>query len=191
MASKQAIGAAMLGLAANYNRDIAPELVGIWMKALHDVTDEQLDVSVQRIVAESKFFPTVAEVREKAGANAQPLPDTDGILRRIRGLVTFDARYGESMPSVERVRDALGDAIADAYGFVGPRRLEAVVFGGSSVGVDIAAREFGSALQAAQKSGQVIALPSGAEVKQLSNREQSVFLSDAVPQRTGFKRLAP
>lgn len=163
-------------------RQMTREQVAAYAMALGDMTDEQLDYAVKRAVRECRFYPKPAELRDFAGVNAKPKPDVSGALDRIRALVTY--YNGEQMPSVERVRDALGDVIANAYGYVGPQRLEAVVLGGSGVGVDIAAREFATALSDAQASGQDIALPPLTAMPQLSNASQSLFL-DGQPQRIG------
>lgn len=185
MASKQAIASAMVGLAANYNRDIAPELVGIWLKALQDVTDESLDRAVQRIVAESKFFPSVAEVREKAGANYKPKPDTEGIVAAIWSLASYHPQYGTTPPSVGLVREKLGDTIAQAYAMVGSGRM----FGGNETGRDIARREFSKDLEVAAEQGCDISLPPTPVTKRLSGG--AVTLYDEVPKPTGFQRIAP
>lgn len=164
-------------------RQMTREQVAAYAMALGDMTDEQLDYAVKRAVRECKFYPKPAELRDFAGVNAKPKPDVTGIISRIRGLVTF-FNGAEHMPSVELVRDQLGDAIANAYGFVGPRRLESVVFDGVGVGADIAAREFASALEGAQEAGQSVALPPLTEMKRLSNASQSLFI-DGPPQRIG------
>lgn len=184
MASKQAVANAMVGLAANYNRDLAPELVGIWLKALADVTDESLDRAVQRIVAQSRFFPSVAEVREKAGANFKPKPDTEGIVAAIWSLASYHPQYGTTPPSVGLVREKLGETIAQAYGLVGANRM----FGGNETGRDIARREFARDLEVASEQGYDVALPSVPVTKRLASG--SVTLYDDVPKPTGFKRLS-
>ena len=187
MATKPAIAAALKGLAANYNRQPDPALTDIWWLALQDVPDDRLSAAVGRIVARSRFFPTVAEVRDALGLNVQPLPDVTGICERLRGMCDYHPNHGTMLPSVERVRRELGEAIADAYGYIGPNRLEAVVFGGGGVGADIAGREFATALSTAQEAGQVVALPPVRETPRLSNASQSVFI-DGVPDG-GLRRL--
>lgn len=185
MASKQAIATALKGLAANYGTALDPDLPDIWLLGLQDVEDAALMQAMGKVVATDEFFPKLARVRNLLGMNVQPLPDVNGIVERLRGMCDYHPNYGTTLPSVERVRAELGDAIADAYGFIGPKRLEAVVFSGEGVGADIAAREFGEHLQAAQKVGaNVTLLPSTAR-KQLSNASQSVFLDGARPQRIG------
>ncbi len=168
MASKPAIATALKGLSANYNRELDPDLPAIWHLALSEVTDDQLNAAVARLVGRSKFFPTIADVRDALGLNDMPLPDVREILDRIRGLMTYHERTGEQMPTVERVRRALGDAIADAYGFVGPHRLEAAVFGANLTGADIAWREFATELKYAQSNGRSLTLPPLAEMYRLA-----------------------
>ncbi len=163
-------------------RQMTREQVAAYAMALGDMTDEQLDYAVKRAVRECRFYPKPAELRDFAGVNVKPKPDVSGTLDRIRALVTY--HRGDQMPSVERVRESLGDAIANAYGYVGPQRLESVVLGGSGVGADIAGREFATALADAQESGQDVSLPPFREMKQLSNASQSVFI-DGQPTRIG------
>jgi hypothetical protein len=189
MATREAVVKTLAVFGSLFPRDITPELVTIYHAALEDVTDPELTVAMAKCVKTAKFFPQPAELRDAVGANERSaLPDVAGICERIRGLVTHSAGYGESMPSVERVRQVLGDAIADAYGFVGPQRLEGVIFRGSGTGVDIARREFSDHLYAAQKDGQNIALPAPHATPLLN---AGAFTLPDAPRGGGFKRLAP
>lgn len=184
MASEQKIQWALSVLSVlSPERQMTREQVAAYAMALGDMTDEQLDYAVKRAVRECKFYPKPAELRDLAGVNSKPKPDVTGILARIKALTTYHPNTGDTLPSVERVREELGDAIANAYGYIGPRRLEAVVFEGVGVGADIAGREFATALEDAQDAGQVVALPPMREMRRLSNANQSVFVDGAEPQR--------
>jgi hypothetical protein len=175
MPSRREIAKMLAVFAELYPRPITEQTAGVYEMALSDLTDDQIQYATAQLVRTATFFPKPAEIREAVGANVQPAPDTAGILNRIRGLVTYH-NGREYMPSVERVSEALGDAIAQAYGYVGPSRMEGVVFGGSGTGVDIAAREFATALAEAQDAGQCVALPPMRDTKQLSNANQSLFV---------------
>ena len=153
MATKQAVATALKGLAANYGTPLDPALPDIWMLGLQDVEDAALMRAVGNLVATDEFFPKLARVRNVLGVNRKSPPNVTDICERIRGLCDYHPQYGTTLPSVERVRIELGDAVADAYGYIGPKRLEAVVFQGAGVGADIAGREFADALSEAQNAG--------------------------------------
>jgi hypothetical protein len=176
MASKQAIATALKGLSANYRVSPDPDLPDIWLLGLQDVGDADLLRAIGKIVAEDEFFPKLARVRNVLGLNRKTPPDVTGILERIRALTTYHPNTGDTLPRVETVRDELGDAIANAYGFVGPNRLQAVVFGGSGVGADIAGREFADALEHAQEAGESVALPPVSQSKRLTAGRPSVTI---------------
>lgn len=185
MATGEAIASVLHGFGITFRTPITKELAQTWIRALADVPDDLLQVAANRVVLECEFFPTPAKVRNLAGMNATQKPDVTGILNRIRGLTTYHPNIGDQMPSVERVRAELGDAIANAYGYIGPRRLEAVVFDGVGTGADIAAREFATALDDAQDAGQSVALPPMRQTKQIGTASQSVFYDNARPTRIG------
>lgn len=187
MATREAVVKTLAVFGSLFPRDISPELVSIYHAALEDVGDDGLRAAMAQCVRTAKFFPTPAEIRDAVGANNRSaLPDVSGICERIRGLCSYHPQAGDTLPSVERVRQVLGDAIADAYGYVGPARLEGVIFRGSGTGVDIARREFADLLAAAQKDGQHIAIPAPNATPLLN--AGAVRLPDA-PRGGGFRRL--
>lgn len=143
MASRVAVAKAMAVLGATFPRDVTPELVAIYSGALQDVDDATLERAVGRAVAECRFFPVPAELRELAGANRPVVVDPQPILERIRGMAGYLPSIGETWPSVEDVRQKLGHGIGEAYSLAGARRL----FVGNETGRDIALREFSAALQ--------------------------------------------
>lgn len=187
MATREAVVKTLAVFGALFPRDISPELVSIYHAALSDVSDDDLKLAMGKCVQTARFFPQPAELRDKVGANVKALPDMSAIHARLRSLVFVTGR-SEDLPSVEKVRAHCGDAIASAYGLVGPKRLEGFVFDGTGVGTDIAVREFAKAIADAQESGQDIALPPLPQVKQLGNASQSLFVDGAAPER-GFQRL--
>lgn len=183
MASKQAIATALKGLSANYGNAPDPALPDIWMLALQDVDDSDLLRAVAKIVATSEFFPKVASVRNVLGMNRTERPDVDGIVKRIWSLSSYHPQYGTNPPSVGKVRDELGDTIADAYALVTPDRL----FANSEVGRDIARREFADDLTTAAEQGYSAALPAP---KRMPALPSGPVLYDQKPERGGgFRRL--
>lgn len=187
MATKAAIANAIKMLAVNFRHSPDPQLPDLWLAAFADLTDEQMQKATVAIVSTDDFFPTVKRVRDVLGLNHKPKPDVAGTFARLRALTTYHPNTGDTMPSVERVREELGDAIADAYGFVGPKRLEAAVFDGTGTGADIAAREFAEQLEAAQDAGLSVALPPMHAMKLLGHANQTASRSDQ-PQRIGGMR---
>jgi len=187
MPSPREVAKMLAVFAELFPRPITEQTAKVYEMALSDLTDDQLQYATAKLVRDCTFFPKPVEIREAVGANAKPLPDVAGIVNRLRGLVTYHNGY-EHMPSVERVREHCGDAIAQAYGFVGPNRMEGVVFDGSGTGVNIAAREFAEQLADAQESGLPVALPPMQPVKQLISASQSVFI-DGQPQRINVAGL--
>jgi len=182
MASKQAIAAALKGLAANYRISLDPDLPDIWLLGLQDVDDEALMQAVGKIVARERFFPTIAVVRDALGLNRLDKPDTDGILARIWQLANYHPQWGTTPPSVGTVREHLGETIGDAYALVTGDRL----FNGNQTGRDIARREFADDLTTAAENGYSVALPAPNPVPMLAS---GPVIYDDAPQRGGFKRI--
>lgn len=169
MATPNAVGKCLALFGSIFPRDISPELTQVWIDAFSDVTDEQLGAVTRTAIKTAKYFPVPAELRDMLGANHRALPDVAGIRDRLRHMA---AQNDDRMPSVERVRLVLGPAIASAYSFIGPHRLEGFVFDGYGVGTDIATREFGDALSAEQDHGADLTLPSVADTLRLNAAPQ-------------------
>jgi hypothetical protein len=183
MATKQAIATAIKGLSANYGTAPDPALPDIWMLGLQDVDDADLLRAVGKIVATSEFFPKVATIRNLLHRNRVEKPDVDGIISRIWSFASYHPVYGTHPPSVGKVRDELGDVIADAYALVTPDRL----FANSEIGRDIARREFADDLTTAAAQGHAVSLPAPTPVPALPS---GPVLYDQAPERGGgFKRL--
>lgn len=186
MASKQAVASTLKALAANYSKALDPALPEVWFLAFQEVSDEALKAGVGKAVATLEFFPSVAGMRNVLGLNRKSPPNVTAICERIRGLCDYHPQYGTTLPSVERVRAELGDAVADAYGYIGPKRLEAVVFDGAGVGADIAGREFATALSEAQDAGADLTLLPPVARPMLSASGTTLY---NVRPEQGFKRL--
>ena len=143
MASKRAIAAALAMLAEARPREITTRTIAVYFAALEDLSDEQLEHATARAVRELKFFPAPAELRDFAGANVTPFVDADVQLARLEALGSYHPASGWRAPSVDHVRQVLGDAMAEAYSLGGAARL----FAGNETTRDIARREFAQELR--------------------------------------------
>lgn len=65
------------GLAVSLGQEVTAERLGIYAKALSDLTQEQLYPVFNRLTLEAKFFPKIAEIRELAcdGNSGRPGPE--------------------------------------------------------------------------------------------------------------------
>lgn len=132
-------------LARNFAGEVTAEKCGLYHAALADVSDEQLDAAVVRIIKthRGEFVPPVAVVRDAAGANQAPAIEVSVLTQRIRELGLYYADIGRwYAPSAERVGAALGASVARAYGVAGAGLL----FSDSDTTREIAERDFGRAL---------------------------------------------
>lgn len=142
MASRVAVAKAMAVLGATFPRDVTKELVAIYAGALQDVDDAALERAVGQAVATLRYFPVPAELRDLAGANRVAI-DVEPVLARIVAMGSYLPTSGTTYPSVQRVREVLGDGVAEAYSLAGGAR----VFSGNETTRDIARREFAEALR--------------------------------------------
>jgi hypothetical protein len=138
MASSDAVMATLMMLAREYAGTVTQEKADIWLAALEDVPDAALPAAVAKVIKTHTggFIPSVALVREAAGANGRPRIDVEDLRHRIYLIAGYNP-HGFVPPRVEDVRRRLGDGVADAYGAVGGGRL----FADETTG-DIAMRDF-------------------------------------------------
>lgn len=147
MASPRTIATILAFLHELYpTREIGEATNEAWHIAFADWDDETLTVCARNAAATPgrSFFPTPGEI---AAFRPAPAIDTAALLRRISAIGTYNPN-GWIYPRIEAVRDALGDAVADAYAAAGAERCFAE---DESVTQDIARRAFGKELDAAQK----------------------------------------
>jgi hypothetical protein len=149
MASREAVAKTVAVLAATLgNREVTPAMIEGYAFALEDVEDGRLATAMRRALTDCKFFPTPSELRDFAGmpkAADEPTPDVEGLLKNIWGHADYDPQYGTTPPRVEVVRAVFGDAVAEAYGYVGPGRL----FSSNETTWTIARRDFAESLRSA------------------------------------------
>jgi len=92
MASYQEICKVLGFIAAAYPRfELKKETIDVYAELLADIDAELLATAAKQITAEVKFFPTVAEIRERVlaiQAERDPIPDAvgawDELMREVR-----------------------------------------------------------------------------------------------------------
>jgi len=138
-------------------RPITAETGPAWEIIFRDVSDREFLGACLAACRESgrTFFPTPGEL----SALILPPPaqyDTEAVLRRVRETCEYVPGYGYSAPRVVKVRELLGDVIANALSEVGAARL----YSDNATTREIAAREFAEALthhSDAERRGKLIA----------------------------------
>jgi hypothetical protein len=148
MASRLAVLKSLKMLSLAFSGDVTEERVDLYAAALNNVPDDKLATATVRLIATHKgeWIPVPAMIRDAAGANAIPRIDVDATIRLIDRLGDYNPNTGWRSPSVETVRDAMGDGAADAYGAVGggSRLLDAT----DPLTREIAARDLAKELEA-------------------------------------------
>lgn len=150
MASRVAVGRAMATLARAFAGVVDDAKIDVYSAAWDDLTDEQLLAAMTVVCRqwEGAFIPPPAVIR-RAVAPAESAVDGGKFVRQISKLGTYNANVGWIYPSVERVRDELGESVAYAYSAAGRERL----FADDDTTRSIAQREFDQALLEAAAKG--------------------------------------
>lgn len=171
MASPKAVATMLAMFHESYpTRPLTAKTGRVWEALMRDVDDDLL-LQAARVVANQPgrtFFPTPGELRACLATFQPPMPDSEDLLRRISALGTHNPNTGWIYPRVERVREAFGAAVAQAYGLIGPRLL----YSDHPNTQDIARRDFREALAEAEadmRTGEM--LTSGMQRKQLGDGE--------------------
>jgi hypothetical protein len=105
----------ILGLAIAFDRQLTAQRIAIYVESLADLSDEQVARAVQRSIRESKFFPTIAELRDFAGLN--PTSNADAEARAAWDtLLKYVSRHVLSNPYGSYYADGgvLDQRIADS-----------------------------------------------------------------------------
>lgn len=120
MASRKVVLAALTLLSRAFAGEVSEERVDVYEAAWDDVTDQDLLAATTRVIKthRGEFIPPPAIVRDAACPPLDPA-------RTIAAVVElgYNGPNGFAGPAVFRVRDVLGDAIADAYASADPDRL--------------------------------------------------------------------
>lgn len=141
-------------------REVTEATLDAWAIAFADCSDVDLNTWALAAVREPNraFFPTPGEILAHRPA---PIIDADVLLERISALGTWNPQDGRVYPRVDRVRDALGDAVAVAYGAAGGRLCFADAGrDGSTTTRDIARQKFLAELRAEVKRDPGALLPA-------------------------------
>lgn len=191
MASSRAVAIALATFHEAFpTREITSETTEVWSKLLTLVSDERLASAVLFLCRDParRFFPSSGEVFAAIAKGAQPV-NALAIIHRIEKLGFYNPGVGWVYPTTERVREALGDEIANAYTIAGPERMFAPDEA-SAVTRDIARRKFEERVQEAQRTspGQLL-LP--APVKDAVSDLQPEMPRERAPQFLGAGRKSP
>ncbi len=103
-------GIYLLKTAGLVNQDeFSDEKIECWLNLLSDLTDKQFEISVNKIARNSRFFPTVGEIRQNAG-----IGDNDKALiawMQVLAKLQTDSYYGSPVfddPVISHVIDSMG-----------------------------------------------------------------------------------
>lgn len=158
MATADIIGRGIIALHEAFpSRDVGERTVELWSRLFRNVSDEEFTRGVEALLLEPdrKFFPAPGEVLRACRGPLPPI-DVEAIRRQIAWLGTGSVHVGHIWPRVERVREVLGNGVAEAYGAIGGTRLGA----NEGTTLEIALRDFGAELQAiAHRDGPKALLP--------------------------------
>lgn len=143
MASAKAVNASLKMLSRVFAGVVDDAKVEVYAAALESLTDAQLAAATTIVIKShtGEFIPPPA-VLIKAVAPVAVAVDASSIIRKIEKLGTYSPHVGMIYPSVDRVRDELGETIAYAYASAGRDR----VFSEDQTSRDIATREFSKAI---------------------------------------------
>lgn len=138
MASKAALIKTIAVLASAFPRDVTEPMIDAYRIALLDLDDKHLETAVGRALRECKFFPSPAEIRERAGANTFLAIDIERLLAAISALGSYNASVGWILPDAETVQRKFGHAVATAFVLAGQSRC----YSENDTSRDIAKRAF-------------------------------------------------
>jgi hypothetical protein len=154
VASKSAVAATLALLHELFpTREVTSTTGEAWGMMFEDWTDEDLMACTRSAAKQPgrKFFPTPPEIMDCRPA---AVIDSGKILRQISALGVYNP-HGWVYPSIERVRQTMGDAVAEAYAAAGGERCFAA---DGSVAQDMARRTFAAELKATQSRSEVTPL---------------------------------
>lgn len=111
MASKQTLSKVMLILTQAFpSNKIEGGTVAVYNKALIDIADHALVIAAQECIANCKFFPTVAEIRDRAyqhESRAMDLPSPEEAWAEVQNQARKVGNYGFPTFSHDIIREAL------------------------------------------------------------------------------------
>lgn len=89
-------------------RDVTAATATAYLAVLGDLPGKAVKDSVLRLIATSKFWPTVAEIREDVARAAMAIPDSESILAEVLGAIhdrgwCKPPKHGDLSPVAEAV----------------------------------------------------------------------------------------
>lgn len=105
--------AELLGIlvAAYPNQQINPQTVSVYTMALADLDAGEALQAVRRILAESRFFPTIAEIRQDVTRARVALPSAEEAWGEVHRKIKDVGAYGDpewSSPALQQTVRAIG-----------------------------------------------------------------------------------
>jgi len=97
--------------AAYPTKELSEESIRLYAEMLSDLDPREAGNAVKRIIATSRFFPTVAEIREAAAENAISMPDVEQAWGEVTRQIKSVGRYRTpvfSHPAITSTVDAIG-----------------------------------------------------------------------------------
>lgn len=152
MASKATIAGILAFLHELFpTREFSDRTLDAWCLVFDDEwTDAEFTRCAKAAAKEPgrQFFPAPGDI---SAHRKIPIVDADAVLRSIAKLGSHNPRQGWIYPNADRIREQLGDAIADAYLGAGGSLLFAQEdASGATITADIARRTFTESLTTAQ-----------------------------------------
>ena len=95
-------------------RLLSPEALVLYVAALEDMTDEQLDTALGRAMKEAQHMPRPAELRKLAGAGCDPEAEALEALAQVRRAIGAHGRY----ESVDFEDKAINAALRNLGGWI-------------------------------------------------------------------------
>ena len=88
-----------------YNKEFTPEQVGVWFNFFENESFDSFRSAVKRIVAKSKYLPSIAELKQEIALITNPMlqldcdEEWDSIIKALRRYGYY--RYEEAMDSLK------------------------------------------------------------------------------------------
>jgi hypothetical protein len=105
---------AMAALGENYRQDVADAQFALFWRLLSDLSIEAFQRAVVMHIQSSRFFPTVAELRQHITPQIDHVAAAVTAFEQVIKTSTHDARTGPRW-SIRRVAQAVGAVAAEAF----------------------------------------------------------------------------
>lgn len=101
---------ALATLTAAYDRDLPEETARIYLAALDQIDDVGLQLATARLIAESRFFPTVAELLAAAMEETHPVAAADDAWAEVAAATSRLGRHNQPEWSDPLIAEAVHTA---------------------------------------------------------------------------------